>query len=167
MWYNITGEEIMNQIKKLMGLSVLITLADQIIKLLVVNYIKLNEFIEVIPNFFNLAYVQNKGAAWSILWGNQLILILIAILFSIIFYYSFIHKQKLSRMEGITYGVFYGGLFGNLIDRIIHGYVIDYLDFYLFKYDFPIFNLADIALCLSVGMIIILTLRGEKNENNK
>lgn len=57
-----------------------------------------------------------------------------------------------------------GGILGNLFDRIIYGYVIDYLDFYIFGYNFPIFNIADICIVISVILIIIDTLWGGKGE---
>ena len=59
---------------------------------------------------------------------------------------------------------FYGGIFGNLIDRVIHGYVIDYLEVFIFKYSFPIFNLADI--CITLGILILLvSMMGDRNDS--
>ena len=52
---------------------------------------------------------------------------------------------------------------GNLIDRVVHGQVIDYLDFNILGYDFPVFNLADIAIVVSMILIIILVIKGDKN----
>ena len=51
-----------------------------------------------------------------------------------------------------------------MFDRIIYGYVVDYLDFYIFGYNFPIFNIADISIVISVILIIIDTLWGGKGE---
>ncbi|MDE5889251.1 MAG: signal peptidase II, partial [Bacilli bacterium] len=66
-----------------------------------------------------------------------------------------------------AFGLLYGGLAGNLIDRIISGYVIDFLDFYIFKYDFPVFNVADICIVLGVLLLIYATIKGEdENVNN-
>ena len=59
-----------------------------------------------------------------------------------------------------------GGITGNLIDRVWHMQVIDYLDFNLFGYSFPIFNLADMLIVISLLMIVIYTLKGDKNENS-
>ena len=56
-----------------------------------------------------------------------------------------------------------GGITGNLIDRVVHGQVIDYLDFNILGYDFPVFNLADIAIVVSMILIIILVIKGDKN----
>ena len=58
-----------------------------------------------------------------------------------------------------------GGILGNLFDRIIYGYVIDYLDFYILGYNYPVFNIADMCIVISVFLIIIDTIRGGFNEN--
>ena len=52
----------------------------------------------------------------------------------------------------------------NLLDRIIHGYVIDYISLNIFGYHFPIFNFADICIVISMTILVLLQLRGEKNE---
>jgi len=124
----------------------------------------LNKSIILINNFFNLTYVTNSGAAWSIFNGNRFFLIMVAIISIIIIYMFFIKNKNLKKIEIITYGLLFGGIFGNLIDRLIFGYVIDYLDFCIFNYDFPIFNIADICIVVSVFLIILDIFRGEKNE---
>lgn len=63
----------------------------------------------------------------------------------------------------IIYGILLGGIIGNLIDRIIYGYVIDYLNFNIFGYNFPVFNFADICIVISIFIIIIEILKGDKN----
>ena len=70
-------------------------------------------------------------------------------------------------MNIFTYSMLIGGILGNLIDRIIRGYVIDYLDFNIIGYNFPIFNLADIAIVISAFLLIINMSRGDKNAKNK
>ena len=126
----------------------------------------LEETIVIIKNFFNITYVLNDGAAWSILSGYTFLLILVAFVALGVIYFFFIKKKNLSKLETITYSFLIGGIIGNLIDRIIYGKVIDYFDFNIFGYDFPVFNIADICICLSVFVLIIDVVKGEINERN-
>lgn len=139
---------------------------DQILKLLIVNNFVLNNSLNIINDFFSLTYVQNYGAAFSILTGNRFLLIFITILALIIIYYLLIKKDKRTLINDILYGLLLGGIIGNLIDRVINGYVIDYLDFKIFGYDFPIFNFADICIVISMIVIFIISFRGEKDGKN-
>lgn len=147
--------------KKIALISVIFIVLDQLIKIVVSNFIELNHMIEVIPNFFALARVHNYGAAWSMLSGNVVLLIVIAIIALIGIYFAFIHKKKLSVIEEVTYSLLIGGIIGNLIDRIFLGYVVDYLSFNIFGYMFPVFNLADIGIVVSVFGLILLSIQEE------
>lgn len=82
-------------------------------------------------------------------------------------YLYFIKDKKLKKIEVITYSILIGGIIGNLIDRIVYGYVIDYLSFNIFGYHFPVFNLADICIVVSVFLMIMIEIKGseEKHEN--
>ncbi len=150
--------------KKISLISFICIIVDQLVKILVTKTLILNKSIILINNFFNLTYVTNSGAAWSIFNGNRFFLIMVAIISIIIIYMFFIKNKNLKKIEIITYGLLFGGIFGNLIDRLIFGYVIDYLDFCILNYDFPIFNIADICIVVSVFLIILDIFRGEKNE---
>lgn len=153
--------------KKLLLISVVSILLDQIIKLLITSNINLNTSIEVINNFFYITNVNNYGAAWSILNGNRWFLIIIGIATLIFLYIIFLKNKKLNKSEIITYGLLIGGIIGNLIDRIIYGYVIDYLDFYVLNYDYPVFNFADICIVISIISLIYLNLKGGVYDNSK
>jgi signal peptidase II len=134
------------------------------IKFVINNNIDLYDQNTIIDNFFYLTNVRNYGAAWSILTGSRIMLIIVTILIMIGLYYFFIRKEKLKKYEKVIYGFLYGGIIGNLIDRIFRGYVIDYLEFYIFSYNFPVFNLADILIVISMFFIIISVIKGDKNE---
>ncbi len=153
--------------KKFIIIGIICLVIDQLLKLLVLNNLILNISNEIIPSFFSLTYVQNEGAAFSILSGNRIFLILIT-LFALIFIYLFLIKKDIDKgINSTIYGVLYGGIVGNLIDRVLRGYVIDYLDFNIFGYNFPIFNFADICIVISIILVIILSIfRGKDNENN-
>lgn len=120
--------------------------------------------IPVIPHFFAITYVQNEGAAWGIMAGKTIILTVIAAL-AIILLNQYIAKEKKFTPWSIWgCGALLGGMIGNLIDRLLHGYVVDFFDFCLLGYDFPVFNLADIAIVMGVFLLILDVIRGEIDE---
>lgn len=137
-------------------LIVLITIfIDVIVKLVITNNFVLNESIEVISNFFYITYTNNDGVAWSLLSGKNYIAIIVAILVIIyLIYYLKVNYKKIKKYDIIGYSLLLGGTIGNLVDRLLYGYVIDYLDFYIFNYNFPIFNIAD--MCIVIGIFIIV-----------
>ena len=97
--------------------------------------------------------------------GYRFFLILISIVILLIIYMMFIKNRKLSNFDNITYGMLIGGIIGNLIDRIIYGYVIDFLDFTIFGYDYPVFNIADSFIVISIILIVIDSLMKEGKKN--
>lgn len=153
--------------KRLLPISFLVILIDQVVKIVVTMNFSLYSSIEVINSFFSITYVRNTGAAWSILSGNTLFLVLISLIALVIIYLYFIKNKKLSKLENISYGLLIGGIIGNLVDRIIYGYVIDYLDFKIINYDFPIFNIADICIVVSIILVAINLMVGEYHEKNR
>lgn len=148
--------------KKVYIFALISLIIDQIVKILISNYLILGQTIKIINNFFYLTYVQNKGAAFSILIGYRYILIIITFIF-LYYLHKCIKKQKsFNKLEIISYGLLLGGIIGNLIDRIIYGYVIDYFDFMIFNYNFPIFNLADSFIVIGCIILVINSyLKGE------
>lgn len=156
--------------KRIIGVSLIMFLIDQILKCIIQSSMNILESITIIPNFFNITFVKNDGAAFSILSGNRIFLIVVAFISLIMIYQFCIKDKKLNRLSVITYSLLIGGIFGNLFDRIIHGFVIDYLDFRILKYNFPIFNFADICIVIGCFLFIIITLMEEvhgKNNSNK
>ena len=150
--------------KKLYGFSLMVILFDQLIKNGLLFFMSFGQSITIIPNFFSITLVGNTGGAFSILSSSTILLIVISIVFLNLIYFLFIRGKKLSDFDQVTYGILIGGITGNLIDRVVHMQVIDYLDFNIFGYAFPIFNLADIAIVISMFLIIIQVIKGDKNE---
>ena len=138
---------------------------DQISKLYIASNLILYKKNPIINNFFNITYVQNKGAAWGILDGNTVFLVLITLIALFIIIRFIFKEENLTKLDILSYGLLLGGITGNFIDRILRGFVIDFLDFYIFGYDFPVFNIADIMIVVSVIMMVISYLRGDINEN--
>jgi len=149
-------------------ISILLLWIDQISKVLVVKLIDINSSIELIKNFFYLTYTHNTGAAFSILMGKRIFLILIAVVI-LIAIFNYLRKNKIeSKVEKIAFSLVIGGSIGNLLDRIVRGYVIDFLDFKIFGYNFPIFNLADTFIVIGVFLLLIITLtRKEVKHDNR
>ncbi|WP_372807101.1 signal peptidase II [Pontiella sp.] len=112
----------------------------------------------VIEGFFNLVYVRNDGAAWNILSGHSVILILISAVVLVALGLYRRHFLQEDRLHHILFGLMIGGIAGNLIDRVRFGWVTDFLDFEFGAYHYPSFNVADSAICIAVGLYIILNL---------
>lgn len=125
----------------------------------------LNKSITIIPNFFNLTYAMNTGAAWSLLDNHPIILTCISIVLLIVLF-IFKNNFKSNLRNDIAFGILYGGIGGNLMNRLFNGYVIDFLDFKIFNYDYPIFNIADILVVFGVILLIFAIIKGEDHENS-
>ncbi len=152
--------------KKILIIATIILALDQISKIIASIYLKLNTSLKVIPHFFYLTLCHNYGAAWGI-FKDYKVLIIIGTLLAIILIYHFIFCFKTNKRNNLAFGLLIGGLAGNLIDRLIYGYVRDFLDFYLFKYDYPVFNIADIAIVIGIILLIYAVFKGEDvNEDN-
>lgn len=146
-------------------LTIVCLLLDVVSKLFISSTCVLNESITIIKDFFEITYVKNTGAAFSIFSTNTIFVIIISILIIvglIIYIYKSHPKRKIER---ISYSFILGGAIGNLFDRVIYGYVIDFLDIYIFGWDFPIFNLADICIVVGVILLIIDVWRNGRNGN--
>lgn len=152
--------------KKIIYITSIITLIiDQLIKLVIMKNMELYQEIKIIPNLFSLYYVENTGAAFSILENKTIILIVISII-SLFILNKFIMSEDIPKKCYIPLGFLIGGIFGNLLDRIIHKKVIDYLSLFIFKYSFPVFNFADITITLSTLTLLIFLMFPKKNNKN-
>lgn len=148
-------------------ISIILLCIDQISKLLVVNLLTKTDSITIIKNFFYLTYINNDGAAFSILVGKRIFLILIAVLV-IVMLIRYIKKNNIqNKLELVSISLIIGGSLGNLMDRVIRGYVIDFLDFKIFNYNFPIFNLADTFIVIGVFLLLLKEIRKENNLDSR
>lgn len=140
-------------------LSIIFLIVDQITKILVVNSLVPGENIEIIKNIFSIIYTNNTGAAFSILLGKRIFLIVVAVLIiGVLLYY--IKRNKIEKkIDIIALSFVIGGSLGNLIDRIVRGYVIDFISIKLGNYNFPIFNVADILIVIGVFLLLLSSRR--------
>ena len=135
---------------------------DQISKYMIANNPSLHE-IEVIRGFFHITYVKNTGMAWSMMSGQTGLLALIsAVAIGVMIRYLLVSKPD--KLTSFGLGLMISGAAGNLVDRLFLGYVRDFLNFYIFGYDFPVFNIADAALCIGVGILLLATFMEERKN---
>lgn len=133
---------------------------DQITKLFAIHFLSTVTTVPIIPNVLHLTYVQNDGAAFSLLSGHQIFLIVVTLLFIVLliyFLYS-MPKKRATLSINIALAMIIGGAIGNLIDRIRFQYVVDFFDFRLIG--FAIFNVADVFVVTGCIVVILAVIRG-------
>ncbi|MBF0710197.1 MULTISPECIES: signal peptidase II [unclassified Gemella] len=144
------------------ALVFIFVIIDQVSKYFVVKDMVIGQQIEVVNNFFYLTSHRNRGAAWGILQDSRLFFIVVTtIIILALFLYILKNKSDLRLGEKILFSLILGGSIGNFIDRIRNGEVVDFFDFKIWSYNFPIFNFADIFICIGVGILLIKTYREE------
>lgn len=131
-----------------------VVLFDQLSKFWAVMSLPGRRPIEIVPNFFHLAYAQNTGAAFSFMTGR---VGLLAIISMIVAAGVTVWAWRMPRQEHglrIPLALIVGGAVGNFIDRVRLQYVVDFIDVHWYDRHWPTFNLADSAIC--VGMVILI-----------
>jgi len=124
---------------------------DQATKAYVRNNLPLGVKNEVIPGFFYFTHVENTGAAFGIMKnGRYFFIVLTVIVCAILVYIMIKNSHALLRL---SVAFILGGAAGNWIDRVVRGKVTDFFDFYIFGYDYPVFNVADI--CINIGTFLL------------
>lgn len=138
-------------------LPLAVVILDQFSKYIVVENMALGESIPIIEEVFHLTYILNPGAAFGMFAHNRLFFIAIAVVVIGIIIWA--RREILASPWEVKAGcgLFLGGAIGNLIDRARQGLVIDFFDFRIW----PVFNIADIAICIGVGLIIWNLLKTE------
>lgn len=153
-------------------LAASIIVPDQITKAVIQQKYPLWATDPVIPGFFNLAHVLNKGAAFGFLNNpdsNWQIWFFAAItVFAVGFiYYLLTTADKGDRFFIWGLGLVLGGALGNLIDRMRFGFVVDFLDFYVGDYHWPAFNVADIAItCGAFAIIVSMYMKNQREKRS-
>ena len=143
-----------------LGIGILVFIIDQLVKHLVVSTMHLGQSLPVIKGIFHITYVLNPGAAFGMLEHQRWFFILVAlaaVLLGAAFYKKLQQESFLMRSGA---GLLLGGAVGNLADRIQSGLAVDFLDFRIW----PVFNIADIAICAGAG-ILIFDIWQRRNED--
>ena len=143
---------------------------DLITKELAVRYLSDIERIIIIPNYFDLTLVWNRGAAFGIFgqapeYIRKLILIGASSVAAILtIAYAYLKNARLSTFELVALALIAGGAIGNLYDRIFIGKVRDFIDVHIHSHHWPAFNIADSAITVGIGLFIIYELFFKKRS---
>jgi len=148
----------------------LVLVLDLVTKYLVEVHIRLYEVITVVPGFFNLTHVRNKGAAFGVLsnlpelWRTAFFVTITLV--AVVVIAAFIRKAH-ERLLVIAFSLIAAGAVGNMIDRIRYGEVVDFIQWYAGSYYWPSFNVADSAISIGVGLLAIEMLFGKNQDTSK
>jgi signal peptidase II len=154
-------------------ISAAVVLLDQWTKTLIQQRMALHESIEIIPSLFSLTYIRNPGAAFGLFVETSatfraIFFLVVTMIALAVVGYLFIKSVMDDRADGgsdwqnrgirIGLTLVFGGAIGNLIDRVRYGEVVDFLDFYLGRYHWPAFNVADSSITVGVSLLFVMML---------
>jgi signal peptidase II len=138
---------------------------DQVSKVAIEHYLPLHQSREVIPAFFTIAHVQNRGAAFGLLAhipGAATIFVIISLI-AIGLILTYFRRIKAEEVwTPLCLSLVFTGAVGNLIDRFRLGGVVDFLDFHYKGWHWPAFNVADASITIGVILLALKILWGEK-----
>lgn len=142
---------------------------DQVTKFLIRKILTPGQSIPLISNFFDLTYILNPGAAFGILAGSSpsfrnpfFIAVSILAILLIVCYHHRHGEERLFPAFGL--GLILGGALGNLLDRLRFGMVVDFLDLHIGRYHWPAFNMADAAITIGVGLMLLDMLKERRRK---
>ena len=141
-----------------LALALTVFVADQAIKSMVEGSMQVGESITLVPGFLSLTYIKNDGGAFGILGGSQMILLVGSTVAVVVVLWMLLSGRP-SMLTMLGCGLILGGAAGNLLDRLSSGEVTDYIHF-SFWY---IFNAADAALVVGVGLLLLSALHPQKS----
>jgi len=141
-------------------IALIVVLLDRWTKHIVAKRLRLYSHIQVIPGFFRITHTENTGAAFSLFadspspWKTWMLIAFsaIALLVVVTLLWKNHHKHIAT---GIGLSLIMGGALGNLWDRIVRGRVVDFLLVYVKQYQWPVFNLADSAIVIGAGLLVL------------
>ena len=148
------------------AIAILVFLGDQATKAMVENSIPEHSIITILPRVLNLTHVNNAGAAFGLFsespapWKTALLIVVSAALLLTVVVIVW-KTRRLHWEAGVGLALILGGALSNLLDRIRAGKVVDFLDVYFRSYHWPAFNLADSAIVVGAGFLVIQVLIGE------
>ena len=159
--------------KRILTTGAIVVAADQLTKQIVVRTIKDDsEMVVVVEGFLKFVNWHNTGAAWSIFPDSSIALAILSLV-ALSALIRFRHHFEIDTNIGkIAMGMLIGGIIGNMIDRFAYQHVIDFIRFYIRRKEtgelgYPAFNIADIGICIGVGLLFVMAWREErKKEQN-
>ncbi|MBU8907088.1 signal peptidase II [Desertibacillus haloalkaliphilus] len=148
-------------------IAFIIIIIDQVTKWIIDVTMEIGESFTIIDQFLFITSHRNQGAAFGILQGQMWFFYVVTVLVIGIIVYYIKKEARNNRSLGIGLGLVLGGAIGNFIDRLFRQEVIDFIDVLIINYDFAIFNIADSALVIGVGIIMIYVLLEERRTKEK
>jgi signal peptidase II len=141
-------------------IAFLIVVLDRLAKWAIAAKIPLHDSVQVIPGFFRLTHVQNRGAAFGLFADSpsdwKIAALVLFSVIALIIVLALLWKNSHSMTTtGMGLALILGGAVGNLWDRLVSGHVTDFLLFYVGSYQWPAFNVADSAIVLGAGLLVI------------
>ncbi|MBA3913694.1 MAG: signal peptidase II [Acidobacteriales bacterium] len=141
----------------LIALSVV--LLDRATKALIERDIPLHDSIQIIPDFFRLTHVENRGAAFGLFADSPsewkvAMLVVFSVVALVIVTALLWRNSRVFTATGLGLSLILGGALGNLWDRVVSGRVVDFLLFYIGQYQWPAFNVADSAIVVGAGLLV-------------
>ncbi len=132
---------------------------DRLTKWVVAEKIALHENVSVIPGFFRLTHVQNRGAAFGLFSDSAseykvAVLVLFSVVALVVVSTLLWRNSHRLTTTGVGLALILGGALGNLWDRIVTGHVVDFLLFYLGSYQWPAFNIADTTIVVGAALLV-------------
>jgi signal peptidase II len=154
------------------SIALAVVLLDRWSKYVVAHRIRLYAHIQVIPGFFRLTHTENTGAAFSLFadspspWKTAMLIGFSAV--ALIVVAALLWKNHHAhRVTGVGLALIMGGAVGNLWDRLARGRVVDFLLFYIKHYQWPVFNLADSAIVIGAGLLVLEIIFARPHELEK
>jgi signal peptidase II len=141
-------------------LAIMVVLLDRWTKRLVAARLPMYSHIQIIPGFFQLTHTENTGAAFSLFadspshWKTGMLIGFSMIAMVVVFVLLWKQRHALS-ITGVALSLILGGAMGNLWDRVASGRVVDFLLFYVKRYQWPVFNLADSAIVVGASLLVV------------
>ena len=153
-------------------IAVAIVLLDRLTKYIVARNISLHESINVIPGFFRLTHVQNRGAAFGLFSDSPseykvAVLVLFSLVALVVVSALLWKNSHAINTTGFGLALILGGAVGNLWDRLVAGHVVDFLDFSVAGYHWPAFNVADSAIVIGALLLVTEILFSKPAEDKK
>lgn len=146
---------------------ILLIALDQISKLVVLKQLADGTVVDIIPGFFRLFYVENRGAAFGILQeGRPLFIVITLAVIAFLLYGIYFKRDEVKGMLRVALVLIFAGAVGNFIDRLRLHFVVDFLSFRFFGHDFAVFNLADAMIVVGTILLMIHVFIGDEKSSH-
>ena len=157
---------------KAYGAAAAVFLLDRVTKWIVETRVSFLDARHVIPGFFDVVHTENRGAAFSLFndstseWRTGLLVVFSLVAVVLVAGFILQRAAKLDRLSLAGFALILGGAAGNAFDRIVWGTVTDFLDFYVGSYHWPAFNVADSAIVIGCGLLLLEAVHPKRQTAN-